>query len=414
MTTVKRWFTSPASLFLLFSFAVVIGVSLVLYLNERHFTKPTVRITADNVDQLELIIHLRVYSTEARNRWGTEIQFSDDSRILSLSTLDGAMVWDVIEGRKLLHVKHDAICAESRCESLSRKNWPPPNSHAQDVSPNGKWLALGISRADFNDLQLWDIESGQMVRSFGRNSGLQALSFSPDGEYLIYTSQDEANACAGLCALHMPTNKYLRIGDADSDQLVSVQLDFTADGQTLIYSAPDGIHGFDLVTRERWMLIENPYPVISLDLSPDDSHIAVMNGIWGRTSVHTSVWEMSTHEILFEAPQHWLETSLMQVAFSPDGNLLITSSDAGSWVWDSRTGIQRHQLEMGNRWFQFHPEGQFVASKRSQNVFIHDPLTGNLIRTFNSDNYFIGDQVAFSPDGTMLVTSEGEIWGIPQ
>jgi len=181
----------------------------------------------------------------------------------------------------------------------------------------------------------------------------------------------------------------------------------------LIYTAPDGIYAYDLTTHDQRQIIDNPYPVISLDVSPDGSKIAFVNGTWGHTSYRYDVWDMATGDKIFElVPLDIPGLHQMQVAFNLSSNLLVTSSDQSIQIWDAATGKERHQLPIGAGRFQLSPDGQLVAFN-SGLAIVGDLLENYPVSLHEVFHLRHGDRVAFSPDGTMLVTADGEIWSIP-
>ncbi|TBU38018.1 WD40-repeat-containing domain protein, partial [Dichomitus squalens] len=177
--------------------------------------------------------------------------------------------------------------------------------------------------------------------------------------------------------------------------------------------------------------------VKSLAFSPDSRYIASAGGknvaIWdisgslhqadgtgdnpsaaafSRSSTHLAVgyaggfihiWDMEKRQepLRWEAHKCWIR----DVAFSPDGQLLLSASDDRTVkTWDAHTGSMLKVFH-GHEWWVleacFSPCGKYIASVSNRTVRVWRTSDGSCLATLSDHGDFILC-VAYTPDGTML------------
>jgi WD40 repeat protein len=104
------------------------------------------------------------------------------------------------------------------------------------------------------------------------------------------------------------------------------------------------------------------------------------------------------------------KTGVRGLSISRDGKVLAAGSDA-VYVWDADTGKLLHRLPGGGLTYgvALSPDGTRLVSADGDNVFrLWDVASGQLARTFSAEETFI-PEAAFSPDGKLLATTHTRI-----
>jgi len=129
--------------------------------------------------------------------------------------------------------------------------------------------------------------------------------------------------------------------------------------------------------------------------SPDGHYLANCNN-----PVHVvTVWDVDRRAVALKLPDRTL------VRFSPDSRRVFVDNDGDRLlVYDLTSGqaLPRWHATVAARFCVFRPDGKELAGVYDRTCRILDAETGSLIRSFPLPS--VGDQVAWSPDGTTLAT----------
>jgi WD40 repeat protein/tRNA A-37 threonylcarbamoyl transferase component Bud32 len=99
------------------------------------------------------------------------------------------------------------------------------------------------------------------------------------------------------------------------------------------------------------------------------------------------------------------------LAFSPDGSRVASSSWRQIKVWDSATGKEFFTVpESAGGGVAFSPSGNRLATSGFQSVTVWDAHSGKKQISFHAHEFLVKD-VAFSPDGEKLATCSGTLPG---
>jgi WD40 repeat protein len=276
--------------------------------------------------------------------------FSPGARLL-VSASDDLSLWDVATGRLL--------------RTVAQPSWVTALAFRGD----GRWLASGH---DDGIVRLWDMSRGRLVREFAfHERPISALALNTDGTRLASAAED----------------KVICLWDIESDQPLA-----TAAGHT------------DRVQALAWQ----PH-----------GHLLVSAG-WDTTA---RVWDVTLKQVLllnYHAPQ------VLALAFSPDGRLLASAdSQEIIHVWDFAAAKLRHRLAGPPGpvlCLAFSGDGQRLASAGAAAVIqVSDlrndeqasPVAGH--PTAEGQRSRRNTSLALSRDGSRLASTEGafvNIWDI--
>jgi WD40 repeat protein/DNA-binding SARP family transcriptional activator len=175
-----------------------------------------------------------------------------------------------------------------------------------------------------------------------------------------------------------------------------------------------GAHVFDVRSRrEVGPPIRAAGRVIGVAFSPDGSMLATAAGGYADptpvpTEQTVQLWDVATRQPL-AVPFSGHTASVIAVAFSPDGKLLATGgNDHLVVLHDPRTGATvGSPLSIDSEVYSlaFSPDSSRLAvGAQGQTAVVFDVRTGLQAGSLNAGNT---PAVAFSPDGSRLVTSSG-------
>ena len=277
--------------------------------------------------------------------WVGYLAFSPDGTILGGTLSDQtAVLWDVA-GRK------EPLILRGHKENVSKLAF----------SPDGEWVATTSN--DYTT-RIWDVHNGQVLAVVPGPWFMDAVAFSPDGNYLAISAMVNART----------VSLYQLRGRREGRRLV---------GHTF------GTQSLAFHPRLAW-----------LATGADDCDIIV--------------WDLGAGRPL----RQWrtAETWVAALAFSPDGSLLA-SGNGNMWddslfdypvaIWDAATGARRalHGQPKGVATLAFDRSGRRVASSgQDGTLIVWDVATGSVLRreTIGSGSAV---SIAFLGDGRHLVGS---------
>ncbi len=195
---------------------------------------------------------------------GVDAAFSADGRFIAWSN-EKVVLWDAVNQQEM-------------------RAWKPkstPRLYKIEFSPDSKLLATFSSAGD--DLQLWDVESGKLIDTFGYYAnGIRSIAFSANGSLLAIN-----------------TGHLIQIWELKSHK---------------------SMQKIKLADKYEYML--------DLAFSPSGEILASVGGVFSNSDPHTKFWQIrfwqtGNGQLLYTQPVSINEWSL---AFSPDGRMLLTGN----------------------------------------------------------------------------------------
>ncbi len=221
---------------------------------------------------------------------------------------------------------------------------------AVGFSPKGQWI---VSAGGYGDsvVRVWEVTNGREVARLIHNGPVNAVAFSPNGEWIISGSADDT----------------ARIWD------ISQNLN------------PNAASSVETRVAHGW----GPSAVV---FSPDGQNVASYGG-----DGSVQVWETFTGRVRAQIPVDYAST----LAFSPDGQWLVSTDFDGTRVWDVKKERPMVWIREGD--IALNPDWQWIVSGAGSHIaHVWETATGDDVAQMLHQN--IVGPVAFSADGLWVVS----------
>jgi WD40 repeat protein/tRNA A-37 threonylcarbamoyl transferase component Bud32 len=272
-------------------------------------------------------------------------------------------------------------------------------------SPDGQLLAAvswdPYARGGFELpglAELWNLRTGRVVKSFPAPAMVDRVVFSPDGRYLVVSTNGRDPSVLWDVPGFAVVRKWAAGGSVT----------FSADSKHLVAATRDGLVFRDVRTGE----VVRRFPATGgrATVSPNGRDVALSSAHGVEFRDAESGREVG--RLNFGAEQHTYQRAAFfapdgpDLAFSPDGDRIITATDPPK-VWDRKTGVVCHELG-GHTGVvpgvAFGPDGRLAATTGTDGfVRIWDAGTGRLRSQFPGQAGWVGC-VAFHPEGWCLAS----------
>ncbi|PVV02004.1 hypothetical protein BB560_003553 [Smittium megazygosporum] len=256
------------------------------------------------------------------------VKFSNDGTMLATGCNHTTQIYDVESGQKISVLVDDSVPG---IDDLYIR--------AVCFSPDDKYLITG---AEDNQIRIWDVKNKVIKHTLsGHDQDIYSLDFSPDGKTIVSGSGDKT---VRLWDLETGKNLYtFSIDDMGPKDAGVTSVAFSPDGRLVAAASLDKmIRLWDAHTGQFLERVEgHKDSVYAVSFSPDGRYL-----LSGSLDKSLKIWELLSRPGPNGRPMgrsictrtlHGHKDFVLSVAYSPDGNWIISGSkDRCVQFWDQR------------------------------------------------------------------------------
>ena len=354
------------------------------------------------------------------------VEFSSDGKDITIGSLNSIKLLDSISGKEIKtfggNVNIEFFVALSpngkniisggintlsqwnKGTMLKRLKGVDYSAYYVKFSPSGQYI-ITLNRK--STIELWDVSTGKVIKTFRGHSDIESIAFSPNGQYIISGSKKSIKLWnietgeiikevkgTGSSIGFSPNGKYITSGSWDgtiklwnieSPNEIKVFRGHTASVSVVAFSSnnkyiisgstDNSIRLWDIATGKELKVFKGHIDFVrSVLFINNDKYI-----VSGSLDNTIKLWDVSTGKEIrtFRGHSAWV----CSVSVSPDGKYIISGGwDGTIKKWDIKTGKELVSMISfkDGEWITITPDGYFDASSKEaakhMNILV-DPLT---------------------------------------
>ena len=343
--------------------------------------------------------------------WVRSVAFSPEGNRIVTAAGD-AKIFDATTGKQIVVMKETA----HRVVSAS-------------FSPDGKRV---VTTSEDQSVGIWDADTGEQLKTFWQAGSIGSGNFSPDGAFVAAVSGKQVriwdvNTGKNIALLTESYNVYSAVYSPDGARIVTASAEPTAHIYQRLSDLPTPLDTTDVQPTS---VLRHEYGVASAAFSPDGTRVVTATGgtsklVNGRTIqfADARIWDLPSEKPIAILRGH--NGPVQAAAFSPNGAYVATASmDRTARIWDAATGEQKAVLQ--HRYIvysvAYSPDGTRIVTangggrdagmgfipKGPTHFFgaavIWDTSKAQMIASLGGGDLWV-TSAAFSPDGKLIVTA---------
>lgn len=261
---------------------------------------------------------------------------------------------------------------------------------------DGKALAAGYYYDSNSTLQIWDVESGEVLNTWDCANKVASAKFSKDGKFIAVACEGDIISIFDLIGGNLNSFQY------ETGSIFA--LDVRSGAHRVFVNSTEGSDWWLNGDTGEQIEFQNSQDVSYLTLSQDGSMVA---GISLNGNKELYVWDVSSGNL------KWTITAKDKFdisAFSNSGQFLVIGGDNSISIWSLADGTLQRSFPFDTAWFindlKINTDDTKIGVASSSGLAsIIDVETGEQIWSFSGHQ---AESISFSPDGIFVAVSDRE------
>lgn len=310
------------------------------------------------------------------------LAFSPNRKYLIAASKNTAQIWEISSGKEIARINHEKTI------------------NLVTLSPDDKFLA--VAGVGDSIAKLWEVSSQKQIATIDHGASLSSLNFSPDSQSLVSAGGSTAQLwqISNLSPARR-VSAQATFNHAETDTVLHGV--YSHDGRYIATSSREGARVWEIESQRIIARVNQDQSIRYAVFSPNDQFLATA-GFDNDNSIAQN-WEISSGK---EISRMSHEAGLIEIAYSPDGASLITTSrDSMARIWQLRSQreVSRLNHQIGVTDVTYSPDGKYLVTAGGKYIQVWETSNGrSIVRVNTSGKGFILG-AAYSPNGRWLATA---------